>query len=92
MRELKMELTEREETLLTLYHCNHMRYYITVDTDEECDRTEYLNGHLTFNEISKIIERYNKRKYGVTKKECRKRRCLLCKNFNICENEENTNS
>jgi len=32
-----------------------------VDTDEECDRIEYLNERLTFNEISEVIKNHNKR-------------------------------
>lgn len=85
---MKVQLTEREELLIALFNGDFPRYYEEVESDEECEHIANLNELLNYIEICEIIEKYNKREHGVTYKECLIKKCLLCKDFNICDLEK----
>jgi hypothetical protein len=79
-----LTLSERDEFLLTMYHCNNMKFSAFCD-DEDCYRIDFLNEKLSNKQISKAIENYNYRTFGVTYKQCKERKCLMCKDIKICE-------
>lgn len=83
-----MNLTEREEALLTFYHCDHTRYLISVETDAEADKIAHLNKILSDKEISQAIKNYNLRTFGISNEECKKRKCFLCNDYTICDIEK----
>jgi len=77
--------TKRDEFLITMYHCDHMKFAAFCD-DDDCNRIEFLTENLTEKQISQLIENYNLRVFGVTYKECQEKSCcLLCKDVDICD-------
>ncbi|MDR1008038.1 MAG: hypothetical protein LBL65_05690 [Campylobacteraceae bacterium] len=79
-----IDTNERDEFLITMYHADHTRF-CGFCTEEDCDRVDYLNDNLTDKQISKLIENYNLRTFGVTHAQCERRECLLCRDFDRCE-------
>ena len=77
-------LTERDEFLLTMYHCDHMRFCAFCD-DADCERVDSLNDPLSDTQISAAVESYNLRTFGVTFKDCKKGKCLFCTDRERCE-------
>lgn len=77
-------LTESDDWLIAIYHCDHMQFMAICD-DGMLDRMDYLNETLPDAEISKCIERYNLRHFGVTHKDCKQGKCFLCKDFSKCD-------
>jgi len=78
-----MNLTERDEFLLTMYHCDHIKFSALCD-EFDCDRVDFINENLSGKEITQAIDNYNRRTFGVSFEECKKRMCLLCKDFDKC--------
>ncbi|MDR2100126.1 MAG: hypothetical protein LBP40_04775 [Campylobacteraceae bacterium] len=79
-------VNERDEFLLTMYYCDNMRFMAFCD-DDDCARIEELNECLTDKQISKLIENYNRRAFGVTYKQCKKHECLMCKDIEKCKGQ-----
>lgn len=75
--------TKYDEFLLTMYHCDHMKFAGFCDEDD-CDRVDYLNDNLSDKQISQLIENYNLRTFGVTFAECKENKCLFCNDQEKC--------
>jgi len=86
------KLTEKEETLLALYHCDHMNYLVSIESDAEADRIAFLNNILSDAEITNAIKNYNVRKFGLTFEQCKKEMCLRCSDYGICEKRKGNDS
>jgi len=81
---LNPEICERDEYLLAMYHCDHMRFSAFCD-DEDCERIDFLNDTLSDVQISAAIDSYNLRTFGVTYKDCVNGKCLFCADRERCE-------
>lgn len=81
---MKIEISERDEFLITMYHCDHMRF-AAFCSEEDCNRIDELNDELSDKERQTCIDNYNRRKFGVSFDECKERKCLLCKDRETCD-------